>query len=119
MNLQKKRTFSKYSIVKCLKEHRTLEIPEGKLLVVSSCKSSRTVFTSFDINARLSKSNFEVVSLPFKLGDTVTCIDPTSTLTEGKAYKTFKSFFSGEVCVKNDRGLTASVLRSRFSLNLT
>ncbi len=73
----KKRTFSKYSIIKCLKEHRTFGIPVGKLLVVSSTKSSGSMFTAFDLSCRLSKDNFEVVSQPFKIGNMAKCLDPT------------------------------------------
>ena len=112
----KERTFNKYSIVKALREHRTLEIPEGKLLVVSSCSSGREMFTAFNKQARLSKANFEVVSAPFAIGDKVVCIDPTSTLTQGASYITHLSSFSGEVCVTNDKGINIDVLRSRFSL---
>jgi hypothetical protein len=111
-----KRTFNKFSIVKALMVHNTLEIPEGKLLVVSSCSSGRDMFTSFGVNARLSKKNFQVVCAPFKVGDVVTCIDPTGTLTKDKEYKTYLSSFSGEVCVVNDRGISIDVLRSRFAL---
>jgi hypothetical protein len=112
----KKRTFSKYSIVRAKIEHRTLEIPKGTLMVVSSTKSSREMFTSFNMNARLSKKNFELVSQPYRVGDTVKCINPTSTLTLGNEYKTHVSGFSGEICVVNDKGVSIDVLRSRFSL---
>lgn len=109
------RTFPKYSIVKAKRVHNTLEIAEGEVMVVSSCKSSREMFTVFGKDARLSKANFEVISGPFQVGDTVMCLDPTSTLTKGKEYKTFQSVFSGEVVVVNDHDVPVNVKRCRFA----
>jgi hypothetical protein len=113
-----KKSFSKYSVVRATKVHNTLEIAEGATLVVSSCKSGRTMFTAFGVDARLSKSNFEIVCEPYKLGEEVVCIDPTLTLTAGLLYKVRKGLFSGEVRVTNDQGTSVDVLRSRFSSKL-
>jgi hypothetical protein len=112
------RTHPKYSVVKSTRVHNTLEIPEGSMLVVSSCKSSNSMFTAFGVNARLSKKNFKLVSKPFKVGDDVYCIDPTDTLTKYAVYRISSGLFSGEVRVTNDNGKIVDVLRSRFSLTL-
>jgi hypothetical protein len=110
------RTFCKYSVVRALRDHNTIGIKLGELLTVASCKSHRPMFKAFNIVERLSKDNFEIVSAPYKVGDEVTCIADTRTLTLGKVYKTYQSQFSTEVRVVNDLGTKVDILRSRFSL---
>lgn len=111
----KEKSFSRYSVVRAKIIHNRLGIPEGKLLAVCSFKSPSHMFRAFGVDQRLSKSNFEVVSDPFKTGSIAICINPTATLTEGGEYRTYKSEYCDEISVINDRGVLIDTLRSRFS----